>query len=88
MRNISQDKAVLTLTKPELSSLPNRRLLKKYESLFKNDKEPAEINFESKQDFEMAKFAHFPEVRRKSFLAMSNSNRTNTEIVIELARLR
>lgn len=68
--------------------MPNRRLLKKYEALYKTDKDTADITFDFKQDFEMAKFAHFPEVRRKSFLAMSNNNRTNTDIVLELTRLR
>jgi hypothetical protein len=52
-----------------LQTIPNRQIVKKYESLFgTNDKEFKEVKFSSKSEFDMAKFSHFPEVRRKYFL--------------------
>lgn len=46
MRNIANEKSSLTLTKIELSTLPNRKMLKKYESLFSpNGSEAKEIIF-------------------------------------------
>jgi len=76
MRNIAHEKASLKLTKAELGTFPNRRLFKKYESLFTNE-EAKELVFEERAEFELAKYSHFPEVRRKFFLALSG-NKENT----------
>ncbi len=86
MRNISQEKLQLTLTKAELSTFPNRKHFKKYESLFTNN-DPAEVVFQDRQEFEMAKYSHFPEVRRKFFLSFSG-RQDNTQVVLELIKLR
>ena len=45
MKNIQQEKCILSLTKPELQTIPSRKLVKKYESLFQNDKESKDIEF-------------------------------------------
>jgi hypothetical protein len=79
----------LNLTKPQLQTIPNRQIVKKYEPLFAaNDKETKDVKFENKSEFEMAKFSHFPDVRKKYFHQISNNNRVNTQIVIQLLQLR
>ena len=72
MRNIALEKGSLKLTKADLSTFPNRRLFKKYESLFTNE-EAKEVVFQERAEFELAKYSHFPDVRRKFFLALSGS---------------
>jgi hypothetical protein len=85
MRNIAAEKYSLVLTKPELSTIPGgggkgrgSSLYKRYEGQFKSDMDSKIVRFESKQEFQMAKFSHFPEVRRKFFLEFSNNNQANT----------
>jgi hypothetical protein len=80
MKNISTEKATLDLTKVEMSTIPNRKMYKKYSSQFKDDKTPMTINFESKQEFELCKFSHFPDVRMKFFRALTGS-KENTPII-------
>ena len=88
MRNIASEKCSLILTKPELQSIPSRRIVKKYESKFSNDKESKEIVFENKNEFDMAKFSNFPDVRRKFFLSLSNINQANTQIILDVVNMR
>jgi hypothetical protein len=88
MRNIAAEKCSLTLTKPELQSIPSRRIVKKYEAKFSNDKESKEIVFKNKNEFDMAKFSNFPDVRRKFFLSLSNINQANTQIILDVVNMR
>ena len=89
MKNIQTEIPSLNLTKPQLQTIPNRQIVKKYEPLFAaSDKESKEVKFENKSEFEMAKFSHFPDVRKKYFLQISNKNRANTQIIVELLQLR
>ncbi len=53
-----------------------------------DSKEEQEIIFQSKAELEMAKFSHFSEVRRKFFLAFSNTNKTNTDVIVQLCKIR
>lgn len=88
MKNNAEEKLSIELSKVELSTFPNRRMVKQYEKNFSNDKEVKEVQFQTRQEFEMAKYSHFPEVRKKCFQALSDSSKGNTDIVLELIKLR
>ncbi|CDW86736.1 oligopeptidase a [Stylonychia lemnae] len=87
-RNLSKEQYKLKLTQNELKSIPNRQLFNKYKGQFKTENDEIEIKFDQKYEFEIAKYSPIPEVRQKFFHAFSNTNSTNTKLIIKLAELR